>query len=235
MITLGIETSGPTASVALLRDTDCLDYRQLYRVGERPARNLVSEVQMLLLDCKVQPTDCDTLAVSIGPGSFTGLRIGTVFAKTFAFATDCSLVAVDTFLCVAHNSPEDVQRVWVVGDALRGDVYAGCYRRLGPGTWTAEHPPEIATAATWSAQLDAGDVVTGPGLQTIKLDRDRDYRALDESHWHPRANRLAEIGAALAGDGQLQDPFRLCPTYLRRSSAEDTWETQKQPSKSGRK
>jgi tRNA threonylcarbamoyladenosine biosynthesis protein TsaB len=235
MITLGIETSGSTASVALLRDTDCLDHRQLYGAGQRPARNLVSEVQMLLLDCKVRPTDCDTLAVSIGPGSFTGLRIGTVFAKSFSFATDCSLVSVDTFLCVAHNSPEDVQRVWVVGDALRGDVYAGCYRRLGPRTWTAEHPPQIATAAIWSAQLGAGDVVTGPGLRTINLDRDGDYRTLDAIHWHPQAHRLAEIGASLAADGQLQDPFTLCPTYLRRSSAEDTWETHKQASQPGRK
>ena len=224
MITLGIETSGPTASVALMQDQICLDVRHLQRAGERPARNLVLDVQQMLADCQLHPNDCDTLAVSIGPGSFTGLRIGTVFAKSFAYATNCTLVSVDTFLCVAYNSPQNIDRVWVIGDALRGDLYAGCYRRLNPSTWSVDQAPMIVAADDWLAQLGPDDNVTGPGLRTVNQETDLEYHILDQSHWHPQANHLAEIGAASARDGQHEDPFSLCPTYLRRSSAEDTWE-----------
>jgi len=227
MITLGIETSGPTASVALLRDQICLNYRQLQRAGDRPARNLVPVVQSMLSDCNLQPTDCDTLAVSIGPGSFTGLRIGTVFAKSFAYATDCPLVAVDTFLCVAQNSPQNVPRVWVIGDALRGDLYVGCYRRDEQQRWIAEQTPIIENASTWASQLRADDTVSGPGLSTIQQHVPADCQTLDPTHWYPRADRLAEIGQTLAAEGQFHDLFSLGPAYLRRSSAEDTWDARK--------
>jgi len=221
MITLGIETSGPMASVALLRERNCLNYRKLQPGAQRPARHLVPAVQSMLSDCNLQPGDCDTLAVSIGPGSFTGLRIGTVFAKSFAYATDCPLVAIDTFLCVAHNSPHNVHRVWVVGDALRGDLYVGCYRRDEQQNWITEQPPTIENALNWTSQLQADDVISGPGLAAIQEQLPAGCRTLDPDDWHPRADRLAEIGQTRAADGQFDDRFSLVPAYLRRSSAED--------------
>lgn len=104
MLTLGIDTSGLGGSIAIARDGNCLAERALSRTGRRHARTLVAELKALFDDTRLRPHDCNTVAVSIGPGSFTGLRVGVVCAKTFAYATRCTLVAVDTHLAVAAAS-----------------------------------------------------------------------------------------------------------------------------------
>ena len=98
---LAVETSGYQGSVALTGGRDGVDERSLAAEGMRNAQTLVMEVQQLLQDHSVDASDIDGVAVSIGPGSFTGLRVGVVFAKTFCWANGCPLIAVDTFQAVA--------------------------------------------------------------------------------------------------------------------------------------
>ena len=80
MIVLGIETSGRTGSVALLRDGALVAERTTETGGRRPAQALLVELAALFEEAKLAPGDCQAVALSIGPGSFTGLRIGVVCA-----------------------------------------------------------------------------------------------------------------------------------------------------------
>ena len=82
---LAIETSGFEGSIALSENSDVLAQRELARAGRRHAQTLVLEVAELLESHSLQPDQIDVVAVSHGPGSFTGLRVGVVFAKTFAW------------------------------------------------------------------------------------------------------------------------------------------------------
>ena len=75
------------------------------------------------------------VAVSQGPGSFTGLRVGIAFAKTLAWAVECQLVAVDTFEAIAAETAIDGDALWVVSDAHRNELYVRHFLRQNDGTW----------------------------------------------------------------------------------------------------
>ena len=106
MLVLGIDTSGLEGSVALVRDGNCLAETSLNQLGRRHAQSLILEIGTLLEKHECTPRDVDVVAVSRGPGSFTGLRVGMVCAKTFAYATGCKFIAVDTFAAIAENVSE---------------------------------------------------------------------------------------------------------------------------------
>ncbi|MEW4527170.1 tRNA (adenosine(37)-N6)-threonylcarbamoyltransferase complex dimerization subunit type 1 TsaB [Maioricimonas sp. JC845] len=220
MLTLGIDTSGLGGSIAIARDGNCLAERALSRTGRRHARTLVAELKALFDDTRLRPHDCNTVAVSIGPGSFTGLRVGVVCAKTFAYATRCTLVAVDTHLAVAAASPDDVAKVAVISDALRGEVYAGLYERAGDRCWTTLQPVERLPFDNWTEELPDDAAISGPGLSAYGEDLSQ-RTLLPEQVWNPQARWIALLGEHLAENGQSDDLVQLVPKYLRKSAAEE--------------
>ncbi len=129
-LVLGIETSGLAGGIALFRGDHCLGDVQLEEAPRRHAQTLVAQIGTLVGGAGCRVRDLSAVAVSIGPGSFTGLRVGVVCAKTLAYATGCRLAAVDTLRAIAANSPADVARVHVLADALRGDAYVASYQRI---------------------------------------------------------------------------------------------------------
>src|SRR5262245_58515613 len=116
ILTLALESSGPAGSIALLEGERVLG-EQTLELGCRHGQALLPEIRRLLARCNRTARDCRLVAVSIGPGSFTGLRVGVTCAKTMAFATGCQVAAVDTLLAIAANSPPDTAQVHVVADA----------------------------------------------------------------------------------------------------------------------
>lgn len=233
-LTLAIETSGPTGSIALARDGVCLEER-LLELGRQHGQTLIPELRDLLACHGVTPRDCRLIAVSVGPGSFTGLRVGIVCAKTLGYATGATIVAVDTFLAIACNAPADVQRLHVIADAQREDVFAGEFHRTSDHTWEACGKVRLMDAAGYAAALPPGVVVTGPGVEKLSRFRPQDasrreFRGLPQEYWRPTATAVAEIGKALAARGKFTDAWTLEPFYLRKSAAEEKWE-QKQAAK----
>lgn len=222
-VILGVETSGPAGSAALVIDGAVQGERELSASGRRHARTLIPELDGLLRSAGLAPRDVTLMAVSMGPGSFTGLRVGVVCAKTFAYAVGCRLVGVDTFLAVAaEQSPADA--LWVIDDALRGDLFAGRYRHL-EGGWKEVDRPRLLPLEEWRANLATGDVVTGPGVEKLA-----DLLAgLEQSgvplgpvgQRLPRARQIALLGGRQAASGRVDDPWRLEPLYMRRSAAEE--------------
>lgn len=228
LLTLGVETSGLTGAVALRRDGQTIESVSLEQAGRRHAQTLVAEVDALLRRAGHTAQQLDAIAVSIGPGSFTGLRVGVVFAKTLAYATGCRLVAVDTFRAIAVASPADVSEVFVVSDAQRGDLFVGRYllgnARTGPqrqgeiGIESAEQFRErIQKSATSRADL----AITGPATGTLEFAQSASVKVLPPELRQPRAEFIAELGEQQVLSGELCDPWQLEPFYLRRSAAEE--------------
>jgi tRNA threonylcarbamoyladenosine biosynthesis protein TsaB len=214
-----------TGMLALRRDAELLEERELEHARRRHAQTLVAEVRALLDQHKVRPFDVTLVAVSIGPGSFTGLRVGVVFAKTFAYATSAKLVAVDTLHAMALSAPDSIQRVWAVSDAQREQVFVGEYERVAQDVWKRSHEIAIRDNEDWISQVaEGGDknlAVTGPGLAKIKDAIPTTVQVLSQDDWHPRASHIGIIGEQLSANNQFADLHSLEPFYLRKSAAEE--------------
>ncbi len=221
MLTLGIETSGREASIALRQDGHTVSERVLGDPSQRHAQTLVAQIDQSLRELGREPRDCDLIAVSIGPGSFTGLRIGVVCAKTLAYATGCKIAAVDTFAAVAENSPDDVEHLYVVADAQRQDLYCGSYRRADDGRFEREDKIAIVAVSKWLSDRRAGDMVSGPGLAKVESDLAGICRALPKPFRKPNAARIAELGERIGRSDASEDFWKLEPFYLRKSAAEE--------------
>ncbi len=131
--------------------------------GREHNRALVPTVKGMLERHGLKPADLTGIAVGTGPGSYTGLRIGVMLAKTLGYALGCRVVAVPTFsiLAAAIEGPDEVD---VIADALKQTVYA---QRFGPANDAGRRPPldllHAVKLIDWLTTLCSG-VVTGPGL-----------------------------------------------------------------------
>ena len=228
MLTLGIETSGQTGSVALVESGQLLAETSLAFTGRRHARTLVSELQMLFQGAGRRPPECECVAVSIGPGSFTGLRVGCVCAKTFAYAVGCPIVAVESLAAMASGSPSEATSVVAVVDALRGEVFAGEFLRNGE-TWERVGEIEIVSRRELQTMFGDGMRFTGTGLQNLAA-AERPAHCLPMECWIPQAQQVAIIGEREAVAGRVQDVWSLEPLYVRRVAAEEQAEQRQRQS-----
>lgn len=228
LLTLGIETSGMTGAVALRGDGQTIESVSLQQTGRRHAQTLVAEVDAMLRRAGYTAPQLEAIAVSIGPGSFTGLRVGVVFAKTLAYAIGCRLAAVDTFRAIAAACPANPSEVFVVSDAQRGDLFVGRYL-LGDSETGPQRQGEIAIESADSfcsrilelAASQAKLAITGPAAATLRFAPAATVQILAPEFHHPRAEFIAELGEQQVLAGELSDPWLLEPLYLRRSAAEE--------------
>ena len=228
LLTLGVETSGMIGAVALRRAGETVESVSLQQAGRRHAQTLVAEVDALLRRAGVTSQQLEVVSVSIGPGSFTGLRVGVVFAKTLAYAIGCRLAAVDTFRAIAAARPADVSEVFVVSDAQRGDLFVGRYS-LGDSASGPMRLGEIAIESITNfchrvQEITASrtDIaITGPAAATLQTALPPSVRVLAAELQLPRAEFIAALGEQQALVGELSDPWLLEPFYLRRSAAEE--------------
>lgn len=220
MIVLGIETSGRSGTIAVVRDQILLGETELSATGRRHARTLVPEIGILLEKLSLKMSQLDGVAVSIGPGSFTGLRVGIVCAKTLAYALQIPLIAVDTFLAVAENSEASNDLLSVIDDALRGDVYAGEYQRDINGIWSCESPPALTSMSEFLNHLLPEALISGPGVGKL-IDALEGRKLVDETRRGPQAKQIALLGERRLDSQDIDEFWTVEPHYIRRSAAEE--------------
>ena len=223
MLTLAIETSGPLGSVALF-DSGCVLAEQSLELGRQHGQSLIPTIRQLLSSCGQLPRNLQLVAVSIGPGSYTGLRVGVVCAKTLAYAVNCQLAAVDTLQAVACNSPAGTTTVEVICDAQRGDLFAGKYMRDAGGGWIPQQGIRQTPAEAWANEVKPADTVSGPGLDKFAHLVEGRCRVLSSEFRRPQAVWVARLGIDGVKSGHAADLWSIEPLYMRRSSAETQWE-----------
>ena len=225
--TISIETSGRAGTVALFLDGEFVEERSLHQAGRRHAQTLVSEIADLLQSQNLRPADCGLVAVSIGPGSFTGLRVGVVFAKTFAYANQCSVVAVDTFQAVAEGCDSDAENVTVVGEAQRNDVYVGNYVRESDGGFLRQNELTIEPVLEFCQSIERStieSVITGPGIEKVRSELPAGTQVIAGNMGMPGAEWIGRISLREIQAGRENDIWKLEPFYLRKSAAEEKWD-----------
>ena len=222
MLVLGIETSTKQGGVAII-GADRVVCETVLNVEVTHSERLLPAVDRALDEARTTLEGLGGIAVSIGPGSFTGLRIGLSTAKGLAYATGLPLVGVPTLEAMAWTLPAARWQVCPVLDARKQEVYAALFRHEPEGlrrvTEDAALPPEDLCRLIRNPTLFLGDGADAYGA----LFRER---LGDKMLLPPLASRgarpacVAELGRRRLLRGERDEPDSLVPRYLRPSEAE---------------
>jgi tRNA threonylcarbamoyladenosine biosynthesis protein TsaB len=229
---LAIESSTFPGSVALGENGNLTaEYR--FTREERTAKFLTPTIQKLIREQGWKLRDIDAIAISIGPGSFTGLRIGLMTAKGIAYAAGIPLLAVDTFQVVAEQARQHrAMRIEVVLDAQQMGLYVRSFR-VSNSALISEAMGSVVSVDTWMRECTKlapektgqGEtvVVLGDGLRRLpgqfELPEGWERGSAEESI--PQSATVARLGWDLLQGGQTADLWSLQPAYLRSSGAEE--------------
>ncbi len=233
---LAIETSGPAGRAALLLPGGDIIEREIDPPppsGERSraarptghGRMLVPVIDELVREAGIGRGEVGAVAVSVGPGSYTGLRIGVTAAKTLAWALGAKLVGVSSLEALAHDAlacaPEGTSRLVPGLDAYQGEVYAATFELDGKGAVVRTSDDAAAKPAELASTLRAGDHVFGPGVAKYAAELALPAGATSApSPLVPRAATVGRIGAGMLERGELLDVLDAAPAYLRKTEAE---------------
>ena len=222
MKVLGIDTSARTCSVALFQDDACL-FSHLIGEGLTHSQTLLPLIQKALLETALSVSDLDLIAITSGPGSFTGLRIGISTVKGLAFSGQVPCVGVSTLEAMAMNAldiPDCV--VCSLMDARRGEFYQAFFE-IKNGTVTRLTEDRAVPGDLIAKEMKAykNVLLIGDGAEKFS----QDYPEFSESLAAPEFRYQCGVGAALLGmkcykQGIFTNANQLAPVYLRLPQAE---------------
>lgn len=226
MLILGIETSGRRGSAALCRGDRVLAAHQ-FQEGPTHARDIMPAIERIMDETGICREQVDGVAVSQGPGSFTGLRIGITCAKTLAYILGWQSVGVPSLEVLVQNADPGelgIETACPLRDARRSAVYGTLFRWDGE-RWRDETGVQLDSPERLAAHLPKGTLVFGSGADAYPelfgpeaSDRLRTGRpALAET----KAENVARLGARFLAEGKATPPMELQPRYYRRTAAED--------------
>ena len=228
MIVLGLDTATAFTTVGLVRDgATVAELAERARVGH--AARLPALVAQVLEQSTLTLQEVDAIAVSAGPGSFTGLRVGLGFAKGIAFASGLRIAGVSTLEALAAAAPSGFTTIATVTDARRGETYVAIFRRsarelvracedlaLTPAAAVERVIGELGSEGRVLVVGDAAERypevfggLCGEGVEVASFDE-----------IHPRGGTVALLGARRLARGDGDRAEALVPVYVRAPAAE---------------
>lgn len=220
MIVLAIESSAVVASVALQSDDRLLAELTLNR-GNTHSENLLPMVETLLTRTGLSVDDVDLFAVSAGPGSFTGVRIGVATVKGLAFGKGKPCAGVSTLEALAENLaflPDGL--ICPVMNARRNQVYTALFR--GKSRILPDQAISVAELEEVLSGYSEPVWFVGDGYELVTSQIKHVYHPLPERLRLQSAASVASVAMRYAKEGNTTDDARLFPVYLRPSQAERT-------------
>ena len=213
-----LDTSGRVGRVALAEADRIVTFRVLSE-ARRHARDLPLRICEMLGEQRWSPNQIKSIIACVGPGSYTGLRVGIASAKAFAYATGCAMFAVPTFDAIAISVPPGDFDLAIVADAQQGNLYTGRYQWTSTTGWNHPDPIAILSVREWINGLKRGTRVTGPGLGLVRDSLSTETIFL-ESGYETTAEGILET-ASKRSESYRSNPWTIEPIYLRGSSAEE--------------
>jgi len=217
---LAIESATGRASAALWRDGATRDVERT-PAGVSVAASLLPAIDTLLRRAGLGVPELAAFAIGIGPGSFTGLRIGVATLKGLAFGGEAPVVAVSTLAALARAAGPGEEPVIALLDARRGEVYAAAFRQLGAEP-DPRLPAGVYTPAGLAARLPRVCRLVGEGVALLPAPflRELGGGASADAKVAVGAEAVAELGAIGLAQGRGIPVEALVPSYLRRAEAE---------------
>lgn len=227
MIVVGIETSTPQTSVAIGTENEILARASV--AGAARQESVTPLLQQLLRGCDLTLDQVGGIAVGVGPGLFTGLRVGIETAKTLAQVTGVPIVGLTSLDALAYPVRYSSRRIAAVIDARRGEVFSAIYRAV-PGGVVRErgyevHPPDRLVAELQAQPDEVLAVGNGAMLYRHVLEEIGSRIEFASSiAAHPDAAALVELAVPRLLREEHDRLFDVVPLYLRKSDAEIAWD-----------
>ncbi len=233
VLILAFDTSGFAGSVAVLEAQRLL--HEIVLDGDRgSAQTLAPAIAATLKTAGVDASQIKLVATTVGPGSFTGLRVGVTTAKTFAYAVGAEVLGLSTLEAIAHDVPTELvaagpREVHAALDAQRRELFVGRYRGADIPVCQSDvlplltrvEPDKIVAAEDWLASLAAGTIVAGAGVTKLEQRLPPGVVAVPGSSRQPWASVVGRLAWRDYQGGRRDDLWKLAPVYLRPSYAEE--------------
>ncbi|MFH1615549.1 MAG: tRNA (adenosine(37)-N6)-threonylcarbamoyltransferase complex dimerization subunit type 1 TsaB [Planctomycetota bacterium] len=228
-LSLAIETSGRTGSVAIGVGPAVLGRACLSKALSHSSE-LLPAIRNLLKGIGKRPCEIENLYISIGPGSFVGLRIAVAVAKTMHLASQTRIVAVDTLDAIASNLDDyipqyqcPIKRAATILDAKRGLFYLAVFENKA-GQFVKTLYDCLMTPAQFVRDFVAGNPIflLGEGLLYYSHQfHGPGVEILPAKYWCPTATKIYTLGSQMAQKGLFANPLTLSPNYVRHPEAEE--------------
>jgi len=213
---LAIETSGKVASAALLEDCKVISEVVLNTKLVHSVM-LIDLIDQVLKNASVNIAEIDLFAVAVGPGSFTGLRIGVSTIKGFCYATSKPCVGVDTLKALCYNFWACSDFLMPILDAKSQKVFTGIFR-FEDGKLKTYHPTSIVDIEEAKELAKKyNPVLLGEGLDVYDFSQ---FKLSPKFLQYQKASNVGLLAYELAQEGEVISHFDLVPVYLKKSYAE---------------
>ncbi len=212
---LGIDTSSKFLNIALSEDEDIIK-EESHLLDRRQASQLIPIVKELLRKSKTPVKRIDAFIIGLGPGSFTGLRIGVSAIKGFGIATGKPCIGVASIDAIACNARENNRDIIPIIDAKRGQVYAAIYRRKA-GRLKRLSEYMVLPVAKLLKKIKQEPVFLGDGVSLYReniLSADKKAVFLEEQYWYPGAGNIIKLGFSRIKKAKKPGLDKLTPLYL---------------------
>lgn len=221
---LAVDTSTIVATCAVIDDNKLLG-EYILNNKRTHSQKIMPLIHDLLSNLQFKSEDIDVYAASVGPGSFTGLRIGIATIKGLAHVHDKPVIGVPTIDALAYNFPHSNGLIVPIIDARRDRVYTGIYK------WNSEFEVirnqdvlEIDELINVLNEMNEDIIFCGDGIDIYKdrlIHNIKSKIIFAPSHLNtPRASSVAELAKIKYLKGEVEDYYSLVPDYLRKSQAE---------------
>jgi len=213
---LGIDTSSESLGIALLEDERLIINSEKVH-GLRHSRDLIPTIKKLLNQVSLRLRDIDGIAVSIGPGSFTGLRIGVTAAKTLSIVTGKPVTGVPTLKAIAYNAYHYPGIICPIVDARKQMIYASLYKK-GKNGLKKIAGDMLLPVDKLLDEINSKTLFIGDGLKLYGKKIQRVKKEFAEFSppqlWLPRSDTVAMLGFKKIKAGKTDNPLGLVPAYL---------------------
>ena len=233
MIILSIDSSTPVAGIAVSDGSKLLG-EVMINTQNTHSEKLMPMVAQLLHDLQMSIQQIDAVAITCGPGSFTGLRIGMATAKGIVQGGNKKLIAIPTLDTLAQNLNHYPGIICPIMNAQKKQVYTAIYKSTETGTERLSDYQAIEAEMLAEQLLALGETVwfTGDGVDVFadvfRAKLGAQCRLADGNTVLPRAGALAMLAAERAEQEQFDDLYQAELIYIRKSEAEVQWEARNQ-------
>jgi tRNA threonylcarbamoyladenosine biosynthesis protein TsaB len=235
MLVLAIETATESAGVALANEEGVLAVVSV--PGRRHAEVIAPGIAFVCERVGIRPGNIDAVAVDVGPGLFTGLRVGVASAQGLGFSVGIGVVEATSLEILANgvvSTGVDLmeRQVLAVVDARRGEVFSARFCVAGDEL-LADGPPQLDAPEALAERLDTMGPVLAVGGGALRyadiLAAGGDVKIGGVAFAYPPVEDLARIGVRRALAGEVLSPGEVAPRYLREAEARINWEQRHAP------
>lgn len=232
MLILGIESATAQVGCAIGGHEGVLASVHSAR-GRRHAESLAPQIQFILAQARIDISEISVVAVDVGPGLYTGLRVGISTAMATAFGLGVPMIGVSSLDLVAFPVRHTRRLIVAAIDARRGELFTAFYRKV-PGGVQRVTEPHVVGPDELFGELQAAStecLVVGDGGLRYRdlLSGISKVEVADESLAYPSAASLVALAHPRALREEFVQPAEIAPLYLRRPDAEVNWKTRTMP------